>query len=162
MEDTASESLVRRSRLKEWVCRYGPSELLGTATALGGYALGHYLTGSDIAAAYAGAMGENVGFYGTMAVREAVHDSKAARESRRRYGVLDMLSTGVKLVLEFGLGELLDTSLIRPLAMGVGARILGEEAGVLAGKFSADFLFYIPTILSYELRQHLTSPRRTE
>lgn len=37
--------------------------------------------------------------------------------------------------------------------MGIGSRVLGREAGVLAGKLAADVTFYIPAILSYEARK---------
>ena len=38
--------------------------------------------------------------------------------------------------------------------MGLGARYIGNGIGIFIGKIVADVIFYIPTIMSYEFRQH--------
>ena len=66
-----------------------------------------------------------------------------------------MARTWRGLFIEFGPSELLDAALVRPLAMGVGTRVLGWGWGILAGKIAADLLFYIPVIWIHERRQRV-------
>ena len=133
---------------------------MGTVTALAGsFALFRW-TGSELAAAYGGALGENVGFYGTMLLREFRADARSAGAAGTHYGARAAAVTGAKLLLEFGPAELLDSLLIRPLTMGLATRFLGGGAGVIVGKLAADVTFYLPVIVSYELRQLATRRRR--
>jgi hypothetical protein len=146
---------ARRATVKllEWLRRYGAAELVGTCTALTGAWLVQRLGGNAVAAAYGGALGENVGFYGTMIIRELVADRRIALASGRAFGPLGALHTAAGLLLEFGPAELLDSLVLRPLAMGIGTRQLGWKLGVVAGKLAADVTFYVPVILTYELRR---------
>jgi hypothetical protein len=101
-----------------------------------------------------------VGFYGTVLLRQFLHDHRASRAEARRYGVVAAARTSHKLLLEFGPAELFDSLLIRPLAMGVATRWLGRGAGVVVGKIAADVTFYLPVIASYEWqRWHDERPR---
>lgn len=139
------------AKMKEWLYRYSPAEIIGTATAYASFFLVQDATDSNIAAAYAGTMGENIGFYATMIVREMVDDIKNARREGRHYGFRNSMATAGKLITEFGPAETLDSLIIRPVAMGLGSRYLGREIGIAAGKIAADVSFYIPTVISYEL-----------
>ena len=150
-----------RQKLLEWLRRYGPAEVMGTLTALVGSFAAFRWTGSEVAAAYGGALGENVGFYGTMLLREFRLDARSARAAGTRYGARAAAVTGAKLLLEFGPAELLDSLIVRPLTMGLATRWLGRAAGVIAGKLVADVTFYVPVIVSYELRQLARRRRRT-
>ena len=123
--------------------------------ALLGAALLRALTGSDVAAAYGGSLGENVGFYGVIVGREVWQDARAARDAGERYRLPHAIRTSANLLIEFGIAELLDSTLVRPLAMGLGMRYLGAAWGVLAGKIVADVFFYIPVITAYEWRKRL-------
>jgi hypothetical protein len=138
----------------EWLRRYGPAELLGTCTALLAARLASIAGAPLVAIAYAGAVGENVGFYGTIIVRQVAADRRRARARSERYRGRHLWRTSRELLLEFGPAELLDSFLLRPLAMGVGVRLLGEAAGIVVGKLAADVTFYLPVILTYEMRHH--------
>jgi hypothetical protein len=146
-------AVVERRPLRDWLARYGPAEVAGTGGALLGAYLAHALTGSEIAAAYGGTIGENLGFYGVMITREVRADYRRHRGEGRAYGARQWLQTASHLVLEFGFAELLDSALIRPLAMATGTYYLGRGLGVPAGKLLADVIFYVPVIFSYELRR---------
>ena len=140
-------------KVLEWLRRYGVAELAGTCTALAGSWLVARLGGNAVAAAYGGALGENVGFYGTIVVRELVAERRAAQAAGLVFGPRGALRTAGALLLEFGPAELLDSFVLRPLAMGIGTRQLGRTLGVIAGKLAADVTFYVPVILTYELRR---------
>jgi len=142
-----------RTKASEWIRRYGWAEVFGSAGAVSGALLVRALGGSEILAAYAGTVGENIGYYGVMISRDVSADARVARLSNERYGARGALRTARNLVLEFGGAELLDSGLIRPLAMGIGARYFGATAGVLVGKVVADLVFYVPVIATYELRR---------
>jgi hypothetical protein len=124
-------------RAGEWLRRYGPAELLALVGAVAGYVAAEALTGSHAAAAFAAAAGDNLSYYGVMAVRET-----ARRRSFRR---------AVRaLALEFGPAEALDSTVVRPASTAIATGLLGP-AGVLPGKLLADLAFYAPVIASYEL-----------
>jgi hypothetical protein len=144
-----------RRRVVHWLKRYGPPEVFGTITALLGSFAVFRMTHNSVAAAYGGALGENVGFYGLIVARQILHD----RRSSDRYGWRGAAKTIARLLAEFGPAELLDSLLIRPLAMGLATRWLGRTIGVLAGKIAADVTFYLPVIASYEFQRWMGGRR---
>ena len=141
-----------RKRWLEWIRRYGPAEVMGTAAALGGYWAGQVLTGSLVASAFAAALSESVGFYGVLLLRDMVRDAYAAGARRTRYGPREIAGTWRNIFIEFGPIELLDVTVVRPLCMGLGGRYLGPRLGVIAGKVVADVVFYAAPILTTEAR----------
>jgi hypothetical protein len=151
-------AVAERRPWREWLARYGGAEIVGTTCALLGAYVVHTLTGSEIAAAYGGTLGENLGFYGVIIGREVRADSRRHRANGRIYGARQWLETASNLVLEFGFAEILDSLLIRPLAMAAGTHYLGRSLGVPAGKVLADVVFYIPVITSLELRRRMQRP----
>jgi hypothetical protein len=105
------------------------------------------------AVGYAGAIGENVGFYCTIVPLQLIADRRLAMTGGEVYGGLQLWNTARDLLLEFGPAELLDSLVVRPFAMGLGVRMLGSTVGVLVGKLVADVTFYLPVILTYESRR---------
>ena len=141
-----------RFKLKSWLKRYGPSELFGTIAAVGIAGVVKSLTGSTIAAAYAGTMAENVMFYGVMFLRETLRGAHEAGARGRAYGNADLFRVMHGMLLEFGAAEALDSLLLRPALMGLGIRFLGGPIGALIGKLAADLAFYGPVLTVYEWR----------
>ena len=139
--------------LTRWLRRYGPAEVTGIGTALLGSYVVHALTGNEIAAAFGGALGETLGFYGVIVGREIRTDRRTARAGGVTYGPRAWLTTAANLMIEFGPAEILDSGIIRPAAMGFGTRLLGRALGVPLGKLAADVTFYVPVILLYEWRR---------
>ena len=131
-----------------WLRRYLPAELVCTVTGLLGAWAAAVLTGSPAAIAVAGTWGENVGFYGMMLGREI-----AQRGMRSLSPIIH------DLILEFGLAEVLDCLLLRPALLYAGQMLAPNTAmGVVAGKLAADLIFYVPTIVSYELLRRRALP----
>ncbi len=149
-----------RAKGAEWLKRYGVAEVAGLCTAVLGSFAARALTGSEIAAAYGGAIGENIGYYGIIIGREVVHDREAASALGRVYGLAGAGRTARNLLFEFGAAEALDSTLLRPLAMAVAVHFFGRGVGIVVGKFAADVTFYVPVICAYELRRYLA--RRAE
>lgn len=122
--------------LLRWVKRYGAAEILGTVGVYAGFFLAEQFEHITWISAYAGAMGENVGFYGAV-----IFQRMRAKEN-------------LWLVLaEFGPAEILDSLILRPLTLFIGAESLGPGLGLLVGKLAGDFVFYIPVIATHELMQ---------
>jgi hypothetical protein len=144
-----------RCKLREWFGRYLPAELLGTLTALAAAWTVHAVSGSLISAAVAGTIGESLGFYGCMVVREALrNDIRHRHLGRVRRLWLTGSRTVRDLLIEFGPAELVDSLLARPLFMYLMASLLDNfTAGIVAGKLAADVIFYGIAISAYELKQ---------
>jgi len=144
-----------RAKGASWLNRYGVAEVAGLCSALLGSIAARALTGSELAAAYGGAIGENLGYYGVIVGREVVSDRRAAAASGRAYGLAGASRTARNLFFEFGVAEALDSGVLRPLAMGLGVRFFGSTLGIVVGKLAADVTFYVPVICAYELRHYL-------
>jgi hypothetical protein len=130
------------SRVTRWLRRYLPAELIGTPAALLCAWLAVTLTGSSAAAAVAATWGENLGFYGMM----------LGRELARRGGARTLPAALCALALEFGPAEALDSLVLRPALIYAGMELAPNATlGIIAGKLAADLVFYMPTIISYEL-----------
>lgn len=140
------------NRLRRWLTRYGPSEVLGTVAAVGTAVSIHGITGSALVAAYAAAVAENIVFYGIIFLRESIREAHLAGVRGRAFGSADLLPVARTLVLEFGVAETLDTLVVRPLFMGLGLGMIGGNLGALAGKLLADLVFYGPVLAAYEWR----------
>ncbi|HEU5486150.1 MAG TPA: type III PLP-dependent enzyme, partial [Microlunatus sp.] len=112
-----------------------------------------------VVAAYASALGEGIGFYAGYLVTRYLREDIAGPR-RRRWAVILAAA-----VVEFGPAEILDTVLVRPAAMFIGAWTTGNVvAGVLIGKVVADLVFYGLAITSYEMlvRRFLRRFRRPQ
>ena len=142
-------------RLKSWIKRYGFAEIFGTITAYIGFIFLDFLNGNPILAVYGGVIGESIGFYGTMLVRELMHNLSVSNKIGKRYIWVASFKTLEKLLIEFGPAEALDTFVIRPFTMNFGVKFLGKGIGIFAGKITTDIIFYIPTIISFEIRKFL-------
>jgi hypothetical protein len=145
-------------KLRGWLYRYGPAEVVGTATALLGFLACRTVTTSQTASAYAATLGELLGFYGMIGARELGHELRLrGRDGRSLLSVVRHVAE--RVAFEFGPAELLDSTIGRPFAIGLTASYLGPVWGVPAGKLAADAVFYALAVGSYELRQHLARAR---
>jgi hypothetical protein len=154
MDATLTGTAVRRGgRLQEWLLRYAPAEVFALIGALGGaFAVSHL--GYPAVTAYAAAIGEGVLFYSAIMIRDL-------RSNRQRGLARRPLSHTLRnLSLEFGPAEVLDSLVVRPLAMYVGPILVGSlTAGVILGKIAADVVFYTLAIVGYEFGKKLSVGR---
>lgn len=147
-----------KDKLKEWIKRYIPAEIFATIGAIAAAGFSFALTKNRILSAYLGTIGENIGYYGFIFIREHLKDLNKAKQNKSKHGVKGFLKTTRNLILEFGPAEYLDSLIVRPFCMYFFPIILGNYAlGIIIGKIVADIVFYIPTIISYELRKKYIS-----
>lgn len=145
-----------RSKRKEWLRRYVPAEIIGTTLALIGAWVVYAHTHSFVAATAFGWIGEGIGFYGYFIIVELAATSKRYEHlSFIRRASLAIAAASTNLLVEFMPAEVLDNFIIRPYLMYlVPHHVHPYPVGFLAGKFSADVLFYALAIVGYEARKH--------
>jgi hypothetical protein len=141
-----------RARISGWLRRYLPAEVAATAGAISA-ALVVDQFNVMAATAFAGSFGETAAFYTVIVVRD---------RAKRRGPSLDRVpGTWRTLLIEFGVAELADTFVVRPLAMYLAARLIGDTlVGVFVGKIAADVIFYTLAIVGYEVAQSIMPGRR--
>lgn len=140
---------------KEWLHRYIPAEVLGTALALLGAWITYSHTHSFITATASGWFGEGIGFYGYFVTLELLAGSRRYRDhSLIRRLSLAVAAASTNLLVEFLPAEVLDNFLLRPYLMFLLPHYIHPyPIGFLAGKFSADIVFYALAIIGYESRK---------
>lgn len=130
-------------RILDWAGRYLPAELASLALTLPTIWISLALTNNIMVSALVGTWTENLVYYGTMAWRSRPASRLTLAALLRLIGAL---------MLEFGPAEALDSFLIRPAALLLAMTLLPQPAlGAVVGKLIADIVFYLPTIVSYEL-----------
>jgi hypothetical protein len=140
-----------RARVKEWLWRYLPAELLSAAFSLGAAWLTFQVTGNGIKTALAGTWGGNIAYFGYILAADVRHTRREGQARGLAYGWPTFRKNVKALAVEFGIAEIADTLFIRPQLMYLLPLWLGNlSAGILVAKVVADVTFYIPAILSYE------------
>lgn len=148
MVDTPSKWV----KVREWVRRYLPCEIAGTACEFGAAAAVYVATGSLAAAAVAATVAASVGYYAAAyvtALRWSYRDQAGSRLGGRV--LMSNLLALRSVAVEFGPAELIDSIAVRPLAFYVGPTIFGDVViGWIFGKLVSDMAFYGCAIFSYE------------
>jgi len=149
-----TKSKLRR-KVREWLLRYLPAEIIATVGALSGAGAAYVLSDSLAVAAIAGTIGENVGYYGYFAVREVTrHYLGNSQHPPLRRIILTAYKTIRDMVVEFGPAEFFDSFVFRPLFMFLGPQLVPNFVlGIFLGKIAADLIFYTLAIIGYELRK---------
>ena len=129
---------------RDWMAWFGPAEIAGISGSYCGYLSATALGLPSALAAYGAAIGENLGYYGVIAVR----DWRGAPISERR-----VLQVARNLVHDFGIAEALDSMLIRPGLTLASVAAFGAAIGIGAAKIASDVVFYVLAIAFYERRR---------
>lgn len=141
-----------REKVKEWLWRYGLAEFISLPATLLPAMFVRTATGNDIAAALAGTWGGNIGYFGSILLRDVWLTRKRFLAEGRKYGLKAFSKNIRALVVEFGVAEILDTLLVRPALMYYLPQVMGNFSwGIILAKFTADITFYLPAIIFYEL-----------
>ena len=145
---------MMKLKLKDWIWRYFPAEIVGTITALTSAIIANSFTHSALVSSFAGTWGEFVGYYGFFLFQELRTSMSQYKKENTRYGITSCFINIRNLVLEFGIPEWLDSSLIRPFCMYFFPKALDNFVlGIMAGKITADIVFYIGVIIAYEIKK---------
>jgi hypothetical protein len=143
-----------KQKFKEWIKRYFVAELVGTATAVGAASITHLFSKSYIFNAYAGSVGEAVGFYLTIIIQNIVSVNKLNTTENKTMHFSSLSKIIAGMFLEFGPSGMIDGLFIRPFFMCLFPVLLKNfTLGILTGKIAGDFTFYLLVILSYEMKK---------
>ena len=141
-------------RIKEWIRRYAWAEVISTIfTFLSGWASSG-ITKNSVAIAYAGTIGAAAGFYGFIFIRDIYNSYLKHEPETIRVKILLVARCLRNMGFEFGLAELLDFVVVRPICLLSGPVILKNYFwGILAGKTIADIIFFTISRLMFEIRK---------
>jgi hypothetical protein len=147
-----SERNPMKLKVREWIKRYLPAEILSIITTLISAALAYKLTGNQITTALAGTWGGNISYFGYILLSDVIQTVKTCRVVEAPYTGKTFLKNLRALALEFGVAEVTDSFFIRPMLMYYLPILVDNlSLGILLAKFAADVTFYVPAIVSYEL-----------
>lgn len=139
---------------KEWLKRYLPAEIVGTVTAVTAASIFHAFSDNLVLIAYAGSVGEAVGFYSTTVIQRILQARRFNIFSGTVFSSRDLRRVTAGILLEFGPAGLIDGLILRPLFMYLFPRYMGNfTLGIVLGKLAGDITFYCLVILSYELKK---------
>jgi hypothetical protein len=142
--------MLSKLQFKEWFDRYKYAELAATTTALLCSQLSRFF--NPLSTAYLITFAEYFAFYAvivTISYRQLAEQNKDLPQKKHGKTTIVMLKN---LLLEFGYPVILDLFFIRPFFMYTLPLLTGNTlTGIIAGKISADIVFYFLTIVNYEL-----------
>lgn len=143
-----------KKKVKEWIKRYLPAEIAWTITTLVSAVIALRITWDPIISAFAWSVWENVWYYWFVLIREHLQDVKHSKKKEEKHWLKGFMKTIKNLLIEFGIGEFFDSLFVRPFCLYVFPILVGEfSLGIIIWKVVADIVFYIPSIISYELRK---------
>lgn len=143
-----------KRKIIEWVRRYLPAEILSTITAVLVALLTNFYSNNLILTAIFSAWSETIVFYAFIISRDIFSSKKQHKAQKRVYAFFSLGKNIRNIIIEFGIAEALDTLFVRPFFMYFFARLSGLlVVGIVMGKLTSDVIFYIPTIIAYELSQ---------
>jgi len=141
-----------KRKIKEWLKRYLPSEIVGALTAITAASIAHLFYSNMIIVAYVGSIGEAFGFYTTFFIQQIIVINKLNRANYKSFSISNFTKIISNMVLEYGPAGFIDGLFLRPFFMFLFPSILKNLAlGILVGKIVGDCTFYLLVILSYEL-----------
>ncbi|HSI90919.1 MAG TPA: hypothetical protein VK927_07355 [Adhaeribacter sp.] len=141
-----------RQKVKEWLKRYLPAEILSVVATLVAALAAFEMTGSKITTALAATCAGNITYFGYILLWDVIRTRRACRQNHRAYTLPVFIRNLRALAVEFGVAELFDSFLVRPLLMYYLPIWLNNlSLGILVAKLAADVTFYVPAIISYEL-----------
>jgi len=128
----------------EWIKRYLPAEIAGTISALLSALIARGLGYHAIIIAYAGSIGESIGFYAAVFIQQIIVAQKARKQSNDGDSKVVLYGSIIaEILLEFGPAAVLDDLIVRPFFMYWFPILLNHfSIGILAGKIAGDICFY--------------------
>lgn len=141
--------MFSRQKIRDWLHRYLFAEVLANVFSIVFAFGGKAFNSHPIAIGYLGAIGDNVGFYGVIALKDY-----GARLKSDGFNFKSLYKTTRNIFIEFGPAEYLDSFILRPFFLALFPLYIDNFAlAIFLGNMAANITFYIPTIFSYEMRK---------
>lgn len=139
-------------KIKSWIKRYLPAEILSMIATLIIGRLTDSIFHNRALTALAGTWSNNITYYGIIISSDLIKQ----REKNKKISIVIIIRLVRNMILEFGPAEYLDSFLLRPFWMYICPLLLNNlSLGLIIGTLMADITFYLPTIISYELRKKI-------
>jgi hypothetical protein len=148
-EDNMTLQESTGKKIKEWILRYGPLEIVSIVCTLAGAYLGFAITHHEVAAAYTASIGGFLGYNIPLVIREILQD----KQRKKQYAKKDVFKTIRNLIVEFTPAGVAITLAFRPAAILACTAVLGRTYGAIGGQILSNLLFYSITIPIYEWRK---------
>ena len=143
-----------KNKIKEWMKRYLPADILSTVLSLATAWIINRITGDNVLAAFGGSAMASISFYGIIAYNDVRKSLKHHKKHDLSYGFVAYFKDLRNLIIEFGPSEILDVLAVRPFFMYLMPKVIGQFLlGTFIGKMMADVVFFIPAIVMYEVRK---------
>lgn len=141
-----------KNRVKEWIKRYLPAEIVSIVVTLISSLLTYKLTKSNLTTALVGTWVGNIGYFGTILITDICGTNQELKLKNKPY-TLKTFGLNIRaLFVEFGIAEFFDSLFVRPTLMYYFPIWVNDiSLGVILAKFAADITFYVPAIIAYEL-----------
>lgn len=141
-----------KHKVKEWLKRYLPAEIISIVATILSTLIAFKLTGNRIATALISTWIGNIGYFGSIIIFDVIRTRRRLKSEGRLYTASVFYKNIRALAVEFGFAEVIDTLLIRPALMYYMPIWMNDMAlGSVVAKVAADITFYIPAIIGYEL-----------
>jgi hypothetical protein len=139
-----------KEKIKEWFNRYFFIEVIAMFFAVIGGNLSQLIFDNIVISSYIATWSDNVIYYSLMSYR----DLKTRKKKDKKIAISGFFKVFRNVITEFGPAEYLDSFLIRPFFMATALiSINNSSLAFLIGSVAANITFYIPVIISYELRK---------
>lgn len=141
-----------KNRVKEWIKRYLPAEIISIVFTLISSLLTYKLTKNNLTTALVGTWVGNVGYFGTILLTDIYSTNQTLKLKSKSYTFKTFGLNVRALFVEFGIAEFFDSLFVRPALMYYLPIWVNDiSLGVIIAKFAADITFYVPAIIAYEL-----------
>lgn len=141
-------------KIREWLKRYLPAEVLSFAATLIAAGLTYRLSNDQITTALAATWAGNIAYFGYILFADILATRRKYSSSGKAYSGSALSKNIRALIVEFGVAEVVDSFLIRPALMYYFPIWTGSlVTGISLAKIVADITFYVPAIIGYELNK---------
>src|SRR5215217_4709397 len=96
-----------KTKIKEWLWRYGPAEVVSLVTTLCAAWAALHVTDSKTWTAVAGTWGGNLGYFGTILLSDMLLTRKRLISEGKRFTLRTVFKILRALFIEFGIAEVL-------------------------------------------------------
>lgn len=141
-------------KLKEWLKRYLPAEILSVVATVAGAWLAVAFSANAVSTALAATWAGNVAYFGYIILSDVRLANLECTRNGSTFTGQHFLQIIKTLFIEFGVAEVADSFFIRPGLLYYLPVLTGNLTfGVILAKFAADVTFYIPAIIGYEFNK---------
>lgn len=144
------KSKNQSKKILEWIDRYLIPTIVSLISSVSLAMILQHFFNNRIVIALGGTWGDNLGFCGLILFKD-IKERKIKDEKITIIGLLKVLRNAVA---EFGVGEYLDSFVIRPSFMYLAPQYINNKTiAITIAKLLADVTFFLPTIVMYEVRK---------